>query len=231
MTGLFITGVGTGVGKTLVMTILCHQLGRLGIRVRALKPVVSGFQDGDPESDPALILRSLARPPTPHAIADISPWRFAAPVSPDRAARLENTSVSGAQIVRFCRERGRHLPGWFRLIEGAGGVMSPIASDATCLDVIADLGDPAMLVTGSYLGALSHTLTALSAMRQRAVAVQAIVVSQSAEDMGLAETIEALRDFGAGDVPMYAVKRLEGDLETRLRRAPRLAPICKVDHE
>jgi dethiobiotin synthetase len=97
--------------------------------------------------------------------------------------------------------------------------------------VIADLGDPAVLVTGSYLGALSHTLTALSAMRQRAVAVQAIVVSQSAEDTGLAETIEALRDFGAGDVPMFALKRLAGDLEDRLRRAPRLAPLCKVDDE
>ena len=69
MSGLFITGVGTGVGKTLVTTILCHQLRDMGRRVTALKPVVSGFVEGDPESDPALILRSLGIAPTAEAIA------------------------------------------------------------------------------------------------------------------------------------------------------------------
>jgi dethiobiotin synthetase len=230
MTGLFITGVGTGIGKTVVATILCHQLSDLGRSVVALKPVVSGFRDDDSESDPALLLRSLGLVPNAAAIAAISPWRFAAPISPHLAARRENAPVSLEQIVRFCRERGAG-PGSIRLIEAAGGVMSPIASDGTCLDLAAQLGDPSVLVTGTYLGALSHTLTALVAMRQRGVAVQAIVVSQSAADVGIAETVEGLRDFGAGTIPVYLLPRLDGDPEGRWRTAPRLAGICEVDHE
>ena len=105
MSGLFITGVGTGVGKTLVTTILCHQLRAMGRRVNALKPVVSGFVEGDPESDPALILRSLGIAPTTEAIAAITPWRFAAPLSPHLAARREGRSVSREDVVRFCREQ------------------------------------------------------------------------------------------------------------------------------
>ena len=65
MRALFITSVGTGIGKTLVTTILCHQLTFAGRTVRALKPVVSGFSPDDPASDPALILRSLGQDPTP----------------------------------------------------------------------------------------------------------------------------------------------------------------------
>src|SRR5438309_11970589 len=83
---LFITAVGTGVGKTLVTTILCHQLTRMGRPVSAVKPIVSGFSAEDPDNDPALILRSLGRSPTADAMTAIAPWRFAAPLSPHLAA-------------------------------------------------------------------------------------------------------------------------------------------------
>jgi dethiobiotin synthetase len=119
MSGLFITGVGTGVGKTLVTTILCHQLRELGRRVSALKPVVSGFVDDDPESDPALILRSLRIAPTREAVASISPWRFIAPISPHLAARHEGRSVTLAEVGQFCCEHAAKN-GSIRLIEGAG---------------------------------------------------------------------------------------------------------------
>jgi dethiobiotin synthetase len=230
MNGLFITGVGTGVGKTLLTTILCHQLQERGQSVSALKPVVSGYADGDPESDPALILRSLGTTPTAESIAAISPWRFAAPISPHLAARRENRAVRLEEIALFCR-RNRRRPGAIRLIEGAGGVMSPISSDATCLDLIARIEEPAVLVTGTYLGAISHTLTALAALRARAVAVSAIVVSESAGGVGLMETVESLREFGGVDVPISALPRLEGDPEERWRAAPPLARIWEAEHE
>src|SRR5262249_41466189 len=160
----FITGVGTGVGKTLVTTILCHQLRDLGRSVSALKPVVSGFVDDDPQSDPALILRSLGISPTKATIASVSPWRFAAPIAPHLAARREGRSVTLEEVARFCSEPASS-PASTRLIEGAGGVMSPICEDATCIDLIARLAVPVVLVTGTYLGALSHTLTALTALK------------------------------------------------------------------
>jgi dethiobiotin synthetase len=229
MIGLFITGVGTGVGKTLVTTILGHQLRELGRRVNALKPVVSGYVEGDPESDPALILRSQGIAPTTEAITAITPWRFAAPISPHLAARREGRSVSREDVVRFCREAGADVRA-IRLIEGAGGVMSPMTSDATCLDLIADLGDPVILVTGTYLGALSHTLTALEALRGRDATVRGIVVSESADSVGLAETVEALRTFGVPNIPIYPLPRLAGDPPSRWRTGPTLTGICEPDH-
>ncbi len=226
MSGLFITGVGTGVGKTLVTTILCHQLRSLGRPVVALKPVVSGFVPGDPESDPALILRSLGADPTDDAVAAIAPWRFAAPIAPHLAARREGRSITLDQMVRFCQQT-RGGPGSIRLVEGAGGVMSPVCEGATVLDGIALLGDPAVLVTGSYLGALSHTLTALVALRSRSVPVRAVVVSESADSVGLDETIAALREFGADEIPIHRLPR-QSD---RWRSAPDLTPICEAGHD
>jgi dethiobiotin synthetase len=229
MSGLFITGVGTGVGKTLVTTILCHQLRERGQAVCALKPVVSGFDD-DPDSDPALILRSRGIEPTAASIGSISPWRFAAPLSPHLAARREDRSVTLAEIARSCRETEGE-PRSIRLIEGAGGVMSPISSDATCLDLIVSLSYPVVLVTGTYLGALSHTLTALAALKGRMVPLRGIVVSESADGVGLVETVDSLGEFGGVDLPIYSLPRLAGGPEARWRAAPPLIGLCELDHE
>lgn len=230
MSGLFITGVGTGVGKTLVTTILCHQLRAMGRNVLALKPVVSGFVEDDPESDPALILRSLGITPSASAVASISPWRFAAPIAPPLAAWREGRSVSLEEIARFCRQPAGE-PGAIRLIEGAGGVMSPICQDATCLDLMESLGGAAILVTGTYLGAISHALTAIVALREADVPLRGIVVSESVDSVGLTETVEALREFGGSDVPTYPLSRLEGDPEERWRLAPFLTHLCESDDE
>ncbi len=169
VTGIFVTSVGTAIGKTLVTAILCHQLMRTGRTVRAIKPVVSGFSPDDPASDPALILRSLGREPTPRAIAAIAPWRFTAPLSPHLAARQGGKSDPfrrGRRLLPIAGRCRRTAPA----IEGAGGVMAPIDDAHTGLDLIARLGHPVILVTGSYLGALSHTLTALAALRGRGTA-------------------------------------------------------------
>jgi dethiobiotin synthetase len=230
MNDLFITGVGTGVGKTLVTTILCRQLRAVGVEVLPLKPVVSGFDPNDPSSDPALLLRSLGVAPTAEAIASISPWRFAAPIAPHLAARREGRSVTLDEVGRFCSERVLD-DGPIRLIEGTGGVMSPLCEDATCLDLIAGLGDPAVLVTGTYLGAISHTLTALSVLRNEDIPLRGIVVSESAESVGLSETIEALRQFGGRDLPIYPLPRLTGEEGERWQGAPPLLGLCGANDE
>jgi dethiobiotin synthetase len=227
MSGLFITGVGTGVGKTLVTTILCHQLRAIGRSVSAIKPVVSGFAEDYPESDPALILRSLGMAATPEGIAAISPWRFEAPISPHLAARRERRSVTVEEVAQFCRQHAGR-PGSIRLIEGAGGIMSPLCERATCIHLIGRLGEPVVLVTGTYLGAFSHTLTALGALIVMEVPVRGIVVSDSADGVGITETVEGLREFGASDVPIYTLPRLAGDAERRWRSAPPLTGLCEA---
>jgi dethiobiotin synthetase len=222
---LFITSVGTGVGKTLVTTILCHQLRGMGRTVNALKPVVSGFLAGDPATDPALILRSLGTAPEPEAIAAIAPWRYALPVSPHLAARRAACAPSLEEVAAFCRQQergGSHD----LLIEGAGGVMTPIVAAHTNLDLIVRLGHPVIMVTGSYLGAISHTLTALFVLRACTISVRGVVVSESSESAGLAETIESLASFTSNQFQLYALPRVAGSDEEKWRIAPPLFSIC-----
>jgi dethiobiotin synthetase len=219
MRKMFITAVGTGIGKTLVTTMLCHQQTLAGQKVRAIKPLVSGFSLDDLSSDPALIIRSLGRKPTARAIAAIAPWRFSAPLSPHRAALQEGRTVEIDDIVSFCR---RHEAGndGVLIVEGAGGVMAPITPAHTGLDLMARLGYPAILVTGSYLGAISHSLTAVAALRGRGVVLQAIIVSESVESVGLADTVDSLCQFSGVDVQVSALRRVAGNDEEKWRRAP-----------
>jgi dethiobiotin synthetase len=228
MRGLFITSVGTGIGKTLITTILCHQLRAQGRAVVALKPVVSGFSIEDPASDPALILQSLGREPTPRAIAAIAPWRFERPVSPHLAARQEGRTMSIDEIADFCKidQEQDTANDITLLVEGAGAVMTPIDDSHTVIDLIVRVGLPAVLVTGSYLGALSHTLTALFALRGNGVRVQGIVVSESVASAGLTETIDSLRCFAVDQVAFYGIPWLAGDDQQKWAAAPLLTGLC-----
>ena len=109
------------------------------------------------------------------------------------AAQREQKSVSLQDVEAFCRS----APGGpLRLVEGAGGVMSPLGEGFTNLDLIVALGAKPVLVAGTYLGTISHTLTALEAMRVRGVVPAAVVLSQSAASpVEPAETAATLARF------------------------------------
>ena len=162
----FITATGTEIGKTHVTCELLRRLRSQGEPTLALKPVVTGFDPASPAgSDPVRLLEAQGLEPTPDAIAAISPWRFAAPLSPDWAASLEQRSIDYAELLAFCRGHLRNAASVF--IEGIGGVMVPLDETHTVLDLMAELGLPVVLVTGTYLGTLSHTLSALAVLRSR----------------------------------------------------------------
>jgi dethiobiotin synthetase len=218
MRGHFITATGTGVGKTLVTTILCHHLIQRGDAVRALKPVLSGFSPDDPSSDPALILQSLGQKATEQAIAAISPWRFHAPVSPHLAAKREGRALALGDVAAFCRDHDQSDCDVL-LIEGAGGVMSPIDDSHTFLDLMAALAHPVILVTGTYLGAITHTLTAICALNSRGVRIRAVVVSESEVSAGLGETAESLKRLAGADLSLYTVPRIMAGPEPKWRVA------------
>ena len=207
MTAVFITGTGTDLGKTFVAAGLIRAMRREGRAVEAVKPVVTGF---DPaavdESDPARLLRAMDRPVTAEEIARISPWRYGAALSPDMAARVEGRVLDVEAVIAFCRAAAAS-PGTL-LIEGVGGIMVPLDERWTVLDWMAALGLPLLLVAGSYLGTLSHTLTALEVLARRGLAVAAVVVSESeATTVPLGETLRTLGNF-LRDVPLVAVPRL-----------------------
>lgn len=215
MKRLFVTGSGTGVGKTLVTAVLAHQLRRAGKVVRAVKPVISGYtRETHRDSDTALLLDSLGEAHVDDAIERISPFRFVAPLSPDMAAAREGRELDFDSLLDFCRACAEG-PEDALLIEGVGGVMVPLTRDKTVLDWIASVGAPCLLVVGSYLGTISHTLTATAALRQRGVALAGLVISESEESpVPPAETLETIQRFAAG-VPIAIVPRIPGSAPWR----------------
>ena len=219
MSTLFVTATGTEIGKTLAAAALCHELHAAGQPVCAVKPVLSGYDPATlAESDPGVLLASLGEAVTEEAVAAITPWRFAAPLSPDMAAAREGRRLDLAEIVAFCRAaEGDPL-----LIEGIGGAMVPLNDDHTVLDWIAALGGPALVVAGSYLGTISHTLTTLAAIRGRGIEVAGLVISESPESpVPPAETAQTIAKH-AGPLPIALVPRLPKG-STPWREAPPLA--------
>jgi dethiobiotin synthetase len=200
VTAIFITATGTEVGKTFVAASLIRHLRRMGRLVDAIKPVVSGF---DPTaattSDPGVLLHALGLPVTEQEIERIAPWRFREPLSPDLAAAHESRSIDVDEVIAFCQsavDQRRDII----LIEGIGGVMVPLNAERTVLDVMMALQLPLILVAGSYLGTISHTLTALDALYRRDLKVLTVIVSETpGSTVPLDETVAAIERF-AGSV-------------------------------
>lgn len=208
MTAVFVTSSGTDIGKTFVTAGLIRHLRRAGRAVGAIKPVVSGFDpDNAGSSDPGVLLGALGRPVTPDEIARISPWCFKAALSPDLAAGREGRAIDFAALVDFSRRSMDARQTLF--IEGVGGIMVPLDTRHTVLDLMTALRLPIILVVGSYLGTFSHTLTALHVVAQRNLTTAAIVVSETpGSPVPLDETVDTIARF-ADAIEVVALPRLE----------------------
>ena len=199
MPAVFVTASGTDIGKTYVAEALLGQWRASGRTVAVLKPILSGYDPAEAAgSDTGRLLTASGVEITPESIDLVSPWRYAAPLSPDMAAAREGRNVPMDDVIAYCAaaiveadEAGTSL-----LIEGIGGVMVPLDETRTVADLIAALGIPAILVGGSYLGSLSHTMTAYEALRSRNIAVDCIIISETPDsDVPLAETRDVLARF------------------------------------
>lgn len=214
MSGFFVTATGTDIGKTFVTAGLVRLLRSRGIAVSALKPVLSGFSpDRAADSDAGVLLAALGEAVTPDRLDAISPWRFAAPLSPDMAAAREGRSLGFDELVAFCRERIAGAMGTV-FVEGVGGVMVPLDERHTVRDWMMALGLPLVLVGGSYLGALSHTLTALEAITAAGLNVAALVVNETDDSsVPLGDCVASLQRF-VGGVPITALSRQRSSRDT-----------------
>jgi dethiobiotin synthetase len=210
MPTIFVTGTGTDIGKTFVACGLIRSLRARGYAVSALKPIVSGFDPDRPSgSDPAHLLEALGEPVTAETLARLSPWRYRAPLSPDMAAAAEDRRVPFEAVDAHCREA---MPDdeTILLVEGVGGVMTPLDADHTVLNLAMRLGVPVVLVGGSYLGALSHVLTAQAVLDHRALDLAAIVISESeGSTVPLEATLETLARFA--NAPVLGIPRSDDD--------------------
>jgi dethiobiotin synthetase len=215
MTAYFITSTGTDIGKTFVTAGLIRHLREEGSPVDALKPVVSGYDIATAAvSDPGVLLEALDEPITPEALDRISPWRFAAPLSPDMAAARESRAVPYDEVVSFCREGIARNKGTL-FVEGVGGTMVPLDEKHTVLDWMAALGLPAIVVAGTYLGTISHTLTALDVLKRANVKIAALVLNNSGDGaVPIAETRRTLSRFVPG-TPIAEIPRVKSYVAAR----------------
>ena len=207
MSAYFVTATGTDIGKTFVAAGLIRHWRGEGRAAEALKPVISGFDQAAADaSDTGILLTAMGRPINRNEIDRISPWRFTAPLSPDMAARREGRSIDFDALLAFSRRAIDPTVGSL-LIEGAGGLMTPLDDRHTMLDWMQALNLPAILVAGSYLGTISHTLSALETLARRNLPVAALVISETAgSTVDLTETIDTIARF-IGDTPIVGLPR------------------------
>ena len=193
MPALFVAGTGTDIGKTYVTAALLRALVGVGRAVDALKPVVSGFDEAAPTgSDPAVLLGALGRTVTPEALNRISPWRYAPPLAPNQAAELEGRRIDADEVIAFCRAEIAARSDTLTFVESAGGIMSPLDDELTMLDFAQALRAPVLLVAGSYLGTISHTLTAVEVIRGARLCLRAIVVNESEQGPRLQDAVDEI---------------------------------------
>lgn len=179
MHAFFITGTHIDVGKTFLSCALLRHWRGTGRKVDAFRAVVTGYDPAQPaQSDAGLLLQAMGKPVDAAGLDRICPWRYRATLAPDAAAEKEGDLIDYRDVVSSSRAFLRGVTD-VGLIEGLGGVMAPLTEDRTMLDWIADVRLPVVLVTGSYLGTLSHSLTALQVLADRGVTVRLIVMSET----------------------------------------------------
>lgn len=192
MNGVFVTGTGTGVGKTIVAAALCAALRQQGRGVMASKPLLSGM-DGAPEA-PWPHDHDLLALVTGEAAEDIAPLRFGPAVSPHLAARLEGVTLRIDDLVvdlrrRYEARRDSAAPASpasatggsvepLVVVEGAGGLLVPIDDEPNTMAALARaLGLPLIIAAHPGLGTINHVLLTLEAARARALPIAGVVLT------------------------------------------------------
>ena len=188
----FITGTDTGVGKTVLTALLVRHLLDGGVRARAVKPLGSGGRAD------ARLLAAAQDDALP--LDEINPWHFRAPLTPLIAARLENRLVSGAGVRRYLR--GQQRLGEVLLVEGAGGLLSPLGADFDARDLIAALRATPVVVCPNRLGAINQSLLTLAALsREARLRAKLVLVTPRRPEASSVTNAELLRErLGVGRV-------------------------------
>lgn len=196
----FVTGTDTGVGKTVFTALLLRHLLETGRPALALKPFATGSR-----ADAALlwqVLRSgrhateAARPRMPRRAEDLTAFFFRAPLAPLVAARRERRPVTRAEALRAIRSWQQ--PGRWLVVEGCGGLLTPLGPGYSARELIADLGCPAVIVSRNRLGVLNQVRLAWEALGgARGAAAAVVLMSAARPDDSAATNPRALAEWVA----------------------------------
>ncbi len=174
--GLVVTGTDTGVGKTLVAAAIALALRHRGLRVAVLKPAATGCvrQREGLVSEDAEFLAHCAD--ASHPLDLICPQRFAEPLAPAVAAERAGQKFDWEAIERSIRLMTPQSD--VMVIEGVGGLLTPMDREHTFADLVKWLGVPAVVVARAGLGTINHTLLTLEALRARRIEIAGVVINR-----------------------------------------------------
>ncbi len=172
MHGLFVTGTGTGVGKTIVSAALLAAMLDAGEQVRAYKPVVTGLAEPPGAWPPDHELLALAAGMGPEEVA---PLRFGPAVSPHLAGSLVNEPIDAVTMIE--RARATASADETLVVEGVGGLLVPLTDDFTVRDLAVELALPLLIAASPELGTINHTLLTIEAARAVGLSVAAVVLT------------------------------------------------------
>jgi len=201
---VIVTGTNTEIGKTLVACGLVRRLADTGVDVRAVKPVESGIEELEPEERDGVRLARAARQSRPtRALTELG-----RPLAPPEAADIDGVELS---MESWCRDIERIADGAeFVVVEGAGGVLSPLTWEATTREIADALSASVLVVVPNALGVLTHTLTAIEALERAQVPLEGVVFSEPAStDESTRRNPETLRRF-AGIQRVTRLPRVSG---------------------
>jgi dethiobiotin synthetase len=163
MSGFFITGTDTGIGKTVTAAAIT-----LALQGYYWKPVQSGVADEMADQEQVRLLSGLGD-------QHFFPSRYVlqASLSPDQAALREGVNIDLAEIM----EQKKSISAAPLIVEGAGGVCVPLNENVCMLDLIQQLGFPVIIVGRGTLGSINHALLTIAALKQREIVIQGMVFS------------------------------------------------------
>lgn len=229
--GIFVTGTDTGIGKTIVAAALARLLMERGVNVGVMKPVTSGcaVRSGQVVSEDAELLCWGAG--TDPADPDVAPYLLKAPIAPAVAASMEGVRVDFGRIRdAYGRLADRYQ---FMIVEGAGGLMVPLAGGMLVADLAGSLQLPLLVVARPGLGTVNHTVLTCFAAKKLGLSVRGVIINNYPEKPDRAEEsaphlIDSLSGapllgvfpHSAGDDPREVVTglaaRLSADPATRI---------------
>ena len=191
MKGVFVTGTGTEVGKTVVAAVLARTIAATGREVAVFKPAVTGLDD-PAEPDHALLRRAAG---SGQSDEQVSPYRYGPPASPHLAAALAGEEIDPGRLRAAAAEAARSADAL--VCEGVGGLLVPLAPGYLVRDLAADLGLPLAIAASPGLGTINHTLLTIEAARAAGLEPAMVVLtpwpeSPSAVEESNRETIGEL---------------------------------------
>jgi dethiobiotin synthetase len=172
--GIFVTGTGTGVGKSVLAASICAALADQGEKVAAFKPVITGLdvRDGDWPLDDELLASAAS---AGQKAEDVAPHRFGPPVSPHLAAELAGEQIEPLELAREARQWAEKSDAL--VCEGIGGLMVPLAAGFLVRDLAVELDMPVVIAAAPGLGTINHTLLTLDSARAAGLRVSAVVLT------------------------------------------------------